>query len=82
MSDFQDHLNEDALLLEPRETYDKAVVGFTQDGLAIYDVDKVIEAGIEIYGDHETSLEWHDFNTFSTYMGEGTPVFMNAREED
>jgi hypothetical protein len=75
-----DLLPEGAVMLEPRETYDKAVVGVTDDKV-VYDQEKVIEAGVEIHGDYESSLEWHDFNTWSAYMGEQTPIYMRTLEE-
>jgi hypothetical protein len=69
-------LSEDALVLEPRETYDKCIIGTSQNGLAIYDAEKIIEAGIELFDDYESSLEWHDFNTFNAYLGEFTPIYL------
>lgn len=70
-----ENLSPKALVLEPREIYDSCIVGMTNSGKAIYDTEKVIEAGISIFGSYEDSLEWHDYNTFSTYMGEMTPIF-------
>jgi len=34
------------------------------------------ECGIELYGDAESSAEWHEYNTFSAYMGEMTPIYV------
>ena len=70
-------LPDGAMVLEPRSTYDKAIIGVTATQ-AVYDMQKVIEAGIEIFGDYESSLEWHDYNTFSTYVGDQTPIYVDT----
>ena len=69
-----DKLNDEALVLEPRDVYDKAIIG-TDDGRAVYSIDKVIECGVTLFKTWEASSEWHDFNTFSAWHGEWTPVF-------
>lgn len=73
-------LPETALVLEPRNIYDKDIVGYTFDKV-VYDMEKVIEQGIKLHGSYESSLEWHEFNTFSAGMGEGTPIFMTELKE-
>lgn len=82
------------LLLEPRETYDKALIGFTttpQDHwpretntlVAIYSAEKCIEALMEAEGwDYDDSVEWFEFNTSGAWVGEGTPTFQSEDPED
>lgn len=78
-----DQLEEaEALLLEPREFFDDAIVGITEGGtgqrVAVYDCGKCIGAlmkGNE--WDFETAQEWFEFNTVDAYMGEGTPLFVD-----
>jgi len=69
-------LSPEALVLEPRAVYDCCIVAVTNKGSAIYNMEKVIEAGVSVFGNYEESLEWHDFNTFSTYMGKMSPKFV------
>lgn len=75
-------LADEAKVLEPRDIYDEAIVGVTRDGFAIYSVEKVIEAGTKIYESYEESSEWHYYNTFDAYVGEGTPIFMWEIDDD
>ena len=82
-----EELNPDALLLEPRDVYDPALIGITDDPndswprearihVAIYDSDKCIEA---IMGwmdcDYNDAVDWFGFNTSGAWVGEGTPTF-------
>lgn len=84
------------LLLEPRDTYDKALIGFTtspQDQwlrnrntgtlIAIYSAERCIEALMEAEGwDYEEAVEWFDSNTSNAWVGEGTPTFQWEGGED
>lgn len=87
-------LNPAALLLEPRDVYDPALVGTTdspddswprQQGIhvAVYDEDKCIEA---IMGwmecDYESAIDWFGFNTSGAWVGEGTPTFTSPDEDE
>jgi hypothetical protein len=66
-----------ALLLEPRETYDGAVIGMTFDGRAVYDSDMVIKLCVDHEEmTYEDAEEWHDYNTFCAYLGPMTPVYV------
>jgi hypothetical protein len=71
------------LFLEPREYMDQAIVGVaTRAGgmeVLAYDSDKTIEAIMRAYKmEYEEALEWFDFNTAGAWVGEGTPVFIDA----
>ena len=86
-------LHPDALLLEPREYFDKALVGviaFPEDdwprvepmNVAAYDVYLCIEAIEEWIGcTEEDATEWFHYNTAGAWGGEGTPTFVTADEE-
>jgi hypothetical protein len=68
-----------ALLIEPRETYDAAVIGVTFDGRAIYDKDQVVLRCIKSEGmSEEDAWEWHEFNTFCAYVGPKTPLYVTG----
>lgn len=92
--DLVDQLSDEALLLEPRVFFDRALVGVTstpQDrwprkgGLtvAVYDQDKCIEAIMSWLGcDYDSALDYYGYNTEGAWLGEGTPVFMGSDLED
>lgn len=73
----------EALLLEPRTTYDRALIGISEGchgaGVAVYDSAKCIEALAE---DNEWSYddacEWFSLNTSGAYVGPKTPLFVNV----
>jgi hypothetical protein len=72
----------EALLLEPRATYDRALIGISEGchsaGVAVYDSAKCIAALVEDNEwDHDEAVEWFEFNTSGAYVGEKTPLFVN-----
>lgn len=68
------------LRLEPAEVYDPAIIGIAErcgESFLIYDREAVIDQMVRHEGaDYEAAVEWHEFNTFSTWLGAGTPAFM------
>lgn len=86
--------NPDAMLLEPREFFDKALVGYTTEPddhwtrtpgilVAVYDCDKTIEAIMSWLGcDQLDATEWYSFNTMGSWVGEGTPTFVCGDDSD
>lgn len=60
--------------------YITALIGYTDDGRAVYDYDKMIEFLIE-FEDMSTmeAMEWIDYNTKRAlpYMGELSPIIVN-----
>jgi hypothetical protein len=86
-------LNPDALLLMPREVYDKCLVGFTDQPndhwprkervfVAVYDAQTCIEEFADAENvDLQTSVEWFEFNTSGAWVGENTPTFRYGAEE-
>ena len=66
-----------AILLEPREVYDQAVVGITLSGKAIYDARELVRLTVK----HDAmpwpeAVEWHNSNTFHGFPF-GNPLFVN-----
>ena len=80
---------EGCLVLEPRETFDRAIVGVTRNPkddwtrntntpCVIYSREGCIQALVEVDGmDYEEAAEFVDFNTIGAWMGEGTPTFVD-----
>lgn len=82
-------LNPGALLLEPRDHYDKALIGVTDNPqdhwdrkervwVAVYDHDLCIKAIQSLLGtecSEEDALEWFEYNTSGAWVGSGTPTF-------
>ena len=73
-------LHPDLLLLEPRETYDKCIVGLARSAgescSVCYDASKVIECLIRDGMTEEEADDFFDFNIIGAYMGEHTPTFL------
>jgi|TARA_Y100000310_G_scaffold74364_2_gene70546 hypothetical protein len=81
--------NPQALLLEPRDVYDAALVAITDEPedhwprkervyVAVYDTDKCVGAVMGWLGcGYDEAQEWLDFNTYGAWLGEGTPTFCN-----
>jgi hypothetical protein len=75
------------LVLEPRETYDKAIVGYTDTPkdhwprkggttVAVYSRRRCITALRKDGMTEDDAVEWFEYNTSGAWMGEGTPVFV------
>ena len=65
-------------------TYDKSVVGITDDGRLVYDYNKMVEEFMEDEGCDETeAVEWLDYNTMRAlpYFGENAPIIINTNKE-
>lgn len=78
LNDKLDTIIPGALLMEPREVYDDAIVGMTFDGRAIYDTDHVIRCTMNADGmTFEDAVEWHSYNTFTAYQGPKTPLYVD-----
>ena len=85
-------IDPDALLLEPREFFDEALVDATdkpkdrwpRQGLmvvAVYDRDKCIEAIQKWLGcDEDAAQDYFGYNTEGAWIGEGTPTFRECSE--
>lgn len=65
-------INPDAILWDG---LDSAIIGFTNDGKAVYDIDKMIIETQQMNDiSFEDATEWVDFNILNAYVGEYTPV--------
>tara|TARA_A200000159_G_C7198307_1_gene286713 strand:- start:332 stop:628 length:297 start_codon:yes stop_codon:yes gene_type:complete len=62
--------NEDAIVLEPRSTYNRAIIGSDIDDRVVYSVEKIIRALMEDWDIDETdALEHFEYNTLGTFRG-------------
>ena len=72
--------NESLMLLEPRSTYDACLVGvgyrYCDGPLAVYDIAKVMAVLIAGGMDEEAAQEWINTNMIGSWMGNGTPLFI------
>jgi hypothetical protein len=71
---------DDALVLEPREAFDAAIVGVRPNkaGLpvVVYSRSKVIDALMKHEGwSKEDAVEWFEYNIRPAWMGDRTPVY-------
>ena len=71
------YINEQALF---DDGFDDALIGIDQvNYVAVYDVDKCIDILKETSGmTQEEALEWFEFNTLGSYVGEYTPRFIKV----
>jgi hypothetical protein len=80
---------EGLLLLEPREMYDKCIVGVVRrfnDRFVLYNQDCVLGAMAESMipdgGDAWTeAVEFFEYNTIGAWVGEHTPGFLEGEDE-
>ena len=74
--------NPEALLMEPREDFDQAVVSITtnQEGqvVAVYDEIKIIDVLVDQGMTEDEAWEYFYFNIEGAYMGKNTPVYKKA----
>jgi hypothetical protein len=71
--DLLKELNPDSLQLIG---FDKAILGITDNGNIVYDIEKIksilIKQGMDV---HDID-EYIEFNIFGAYLGEFTPIYM------
>ena len=75
-------IDDNALLLEPREYYDKCIIGTTYYGdRAIYDSELVLQSLMtDQEMTEEEALDWFEYNIVGSYLGEQTPIFLRGVE--
>jgi hypothetical protein len=62
--------NEEAIVLEPRSTFNRAIIGSDTDDRVVYSVEKIIRALMEDNELDETdALEHFEVNTLGTFRG-------------
>mgnify|MGYP001433650983 FL=1 len=68
--------------------YEKAFIGttisaFGRKQVALYDYDKCIMILMNDNNwDEEEAIEWFNFNTIGSWVGEDTPIFVNVHKLD
>jgi len=79
--DLMAEYNPEALLADG---FENALIGFSHDGKAVYDIHECIQTLVHRDGmDFEEAQEYFEFNTLCAYVGEFTPIFIykfNTRE--
>lgn len=78
--DFLEVANDDAILLEPRKDFDKAISGVTHDGRIVYDLEKVLKALEKSGMTYEDACDYFDYNIvrgIQQYEEEERPVFVS-----
>ncbi len=69
---------------------DNGIIGLTIDKeelanghfRVVYDQDTIIENCLEFCADYDEAQEYAQYNIFSAYMGEGTPLYKYEMPED
>jgi hypothetical protein len=57
--------------------YDEAVIGYDHRSFVlIYSVKKILEISMKQGMEYSEAREFHDFNSFDSYVGEKTPIFL------
>lgn len=73
--------DEELLFMDP-ERFDAAIVGYVEGigraDVVCYDKHKVLEILMEDGMSWEEAGEYYNFNVVGAYMGEKTPVFLEA----
>jgi hypothetical protein len=60
--------------------YDSAVMGISTNGRLVYSVEKMIEiTTIDGNMNRLEAIEWLEYNTFNTYVGEMTPIWVYTK---
>lgn len=61
--------------------FDDAIIGYTTEGLIVYNITKMIDILIRRDAmSHIDALEYLDFNVFGAYVGETQPLYMITPE--
>lgn len=76
-----------AVMLEPRFSFNAAIVGSSQTehgDVFVYDYDKLVQVHVDMGMSHDEAVEYTDYNTVRAvmYMGERKPVILMPIEKD
>ena len=76
--DIEEYVDDEALTLEPRDQFDKCIVGVTYNGdKVVYSAELVIQALMEDSEmTEEEALDYFEYSVIGSYMGDGTPIFI------
>jgi hypothetical protein len=60
--------------------YDKAIIGLTDNGQLVYSKEIMVKILMEVDNGttEDEATEFLEFNTFNTYLGEQTPIYVNT----
>ena len=64
-------MNEDTIFWDG---LNESIIGFSPDGRAVYDIEKMITHFQTEGMSREEATEWVDYNILGTYVGELTPI--------
>ena len=74
-----EHFGDDLLFADG---YDNAIIGVCgghDSGRVAYSISKMIEiCAREMAIDQDEAVEWLEYNTFSAYVGEHTPIYVES----
>ena len=80
-NELADRFDEDLLFADG---FDDAIIGIAagfDSPRVVYDTEKMAELLVEGDGmTHEEAWEWLEFNTFGSYIGETTPIYVRGME--
>jgi len=81
LMEYIEEKNLTVLRLEPKETYDPALVGLMErfgqeQPVLVYDVHKVLQILEDSGMTSEEAGEWYDYNIIGAWVGPSTPGFM------
>ena len=66
-------INPDAIVLEPRSTFNRAIIGTDPDGRIVYSANKIINAFMDVDGmTEEEAIEYFEYNTLGTIQPMGS----------
>lgn len=74
----------DRIVILDDHAYDNSIVGITDQGIIIYDFNKMVEELMEDEGwEEEDAIEWIEYNTLRAlpYMGDERPLIINNTVE-
>jgi hypothetical protein len=59
---------------------DNALIGYTEDYVAVYSIQSIIKCLMENNTDwsEEDACEWYGFNISQAYVGENTPIHIHT----
>ena len=59
--------------------YDDALIGYTDSGVAVYSIEKVLTI-MMVHEEmtEEDALEYFSYNIQGSYVGKGTPIYVNG----
>jgi hypothetical protein len=63
------------------DNLDEAIVGYSSDFVAVYDIDKMRDCLLKQHSEwtDEDALEWIDYNILTAYVGGYTPLHIYTK---